>query len=203
MAWRFITVTSCDVRAHQPPEPRQLWTVTGMSFWVCGWVGYVLDKSQLELVSLGWSVSCPSPRTRPDGTAHHCFKLFHPRLRSQSKNRVSLPIHPSKGVWFSQLFVDITNFTNEETKGDFFKRLFTYLRERERVHGQGRGRQRGRERENPKQVSFTLLVHNPTWGLNPWAVKSRRELKSRVGCLTDRATQHPHPASPRPPPRDV
>ena len=45
-----------------------------------------------------------------------------------------------------------------------------------------------RGRENPKQ---TALSAEPDAGLHPTTLRSQSELKSRIGCLTDWATQVP------------
>ena len=58
-------------------------------------------------------------------------------------------------------------------------------RERERE----RERERGRERKS--QANSMLPAQSPVWGLIPWTVRSWPELKSRVGRLTDWATQVP------------
>ena len=65
--------------------------------------------------------------------------------------------------------------------------MFIYLfwREREQVStGEG---QRDWERES--QAGSMLSVWSQMWGFIPQTVRSWPELKTRVGCLIDRATQ--------------
>ena len=50
-----------------------------------------------------------------------------------------------------------------------------------------------RERETESQAGSIVPEWSPTWGLNPWTLSSWPETKSRVGCLTDWATQAPPP----------
>ena len=49
--------------------------------------------------------------------------------------------------------------------------------------------ERGRGRES--QAGSVLSAQSPTWGSNSWTVRSWPEPKSRVGHLTDWATQAP------------
>ena len=67
--------------------------------------------------------------------------------------------------------------------------MFVYFRESEWACGQGKGRERGRQKES--QAGSALSVETPTWGLNPRSVRSWPELKPRVRCLTNWATQAP------------
>ena len=69
------------------------------------------------------------------------------------------------------LFLNFLNF--------YFLKGFIYLR----VEGQ-----RNKERENPK---LTPHGTEPDAGLHPRTLRSRLELKSRVRCSTDWATQEP------------
>ena len=62
---------------------------------------------------------------------------------------------------------------------------FIYLRERASCGGAERGR--GRE----SQTGFTLLARSSKRGSNSRTVRSWPKRKSRVGCLTDWATQAP------------
>ena len=55
--------------------------------------------------------------------------------------------------------------------------------------GRGREKERERERQNPKQAPHP--VQSLTRGSISGAVRSRLEPKSRVKCVTDRATQAP------------
>ena len=55
----------------------------------------------------------------------------------------------------------------------------------------GRSRERERERETESQAGSALLVQGLMRGLNPRAMRSQPELRSRVGLLTDWATQGP------------
>ena len=71
----------------------------------------------------------------------------------------------------------------------WFSFLFFYfiLLKREREHGDG-GWHRERERESEAN---SILSTEPHLGLHPMALRSRPELKPRVGHLTDFATQAP------------
>ena len=55
----------------------------------------------------------------------------------------------------------------------------------------GGGRGAEREGERDYQAGSALSAQSPTWGLNPWTMRSWPELKPRVGYLTDWATQAP------------
>ena len=69
----------------------------------------------------------------------------------------------------------------------FFK-VFVYFWERETEHERGRGREGDR---NTKQAPGSeLSAQSPTWGPNPWTVRSWPEPKVRRS--TNRATQVPH-----------
>ena len=64
------------------------------------------------------------------------------------------------------------------------------------MSGEGAERERERERktQNPKQVPGSELpAQGPTQGLNSTNGEIRPEPKSRVGCLTNRATEAPLP----------
>ena len=89
------------------------------------------------------------------------------------------PHHPVSNSDFTKIYQDIFLF---------FLSLFIYF-EREGGSTWGKGRKRGREREF--QEGPTLSVQNPVWGSNSWTARSWPEPKSRVGCLTDWATQGP------------
>ena len=74
----------------------------------------------------------------------------------------------------------------------FFFNLFYFERETDRQtdRQQGRGRERRKERES--QAGSTLSAQSPMQGSNSWTMKSWPKPKSRVGCLTNWATQAPH-----------
>ena len=67
-----------------------------------------------------------------------------------------------------------------------FLLMFVYLFW-DRKQGRGRGRSRA------SQAGSALLEQSRLWVSIPLAVRSWPELKSRVRCLTDWATQAPHP----------
>ena len=70
-----------------------------------------------------------------------------------------------------------------------FKIIFlrSYLfRERKHMNGVGRDRERSRKSEADSMLSMELDL-----GLDLTTLRSWTELKPRVGCLTDRATQDP------------
>ena len=67
----------------------------------------------------------------------------------------------------------------------FFKRF--YLRESESVCKWKEGQ---RERETESQADSVLSLE-PSVGLNPRSLRSRPELKSKVGHLTEQITQAP------------
>ena len=71
----------------------------------------------------------------------------------------------------------------------FFLVVFIYFeREQERAkHGGGRGR----EGERESQAGSKLSTQSPTQGWHPQTVRSCPELKPKVGCLLNRATQVP------------
>ena len=69
----------------------------------------------------------------------------------------------------------------------FFKVYLFILWETETVWA--REGQRTRERES--QAGSTLSAYSQMWGLNSQTVRSCPELKPRVGCLTNWATQAP------------
>ena len=50
---------------------------------------------------------------------------------------------------------------------------------------------RGRGRERESQAGPMLSAQSPTWGSISWTTRSWPEPKSRIGCLTDWATQAP------------
>ena len=60
--------------------------------------------------------------------------------------------------------------------------IFEREREREREHKGGKGRESKEERES--QADSALSAHSPVWGSISGTLRSRPELKSRVGCLT-------------------
>ena len=70
----------------------------------------------------------------------------------------------------------------------FFLNAYLFiLRERESTHTGGAEREGDRE----SQAGSTLSSQSLMWGSNSWTERSWPELKSRVGHLTDRATQVP------------
>ena len=83
----------------------------------------------------------------------------------------------------SQYTVRRGNFTATGQTFFFFLKKDLFQREREREHG---GRGRGRENLNQ-----TLLSAEPDSGLDPMTLRSGPELKPRVRCLTNCATQAP------------
>lgn len=88
---------SCAVGRVSQPRVEPSCTGTRMS----KLVGCVLDYGELELVSLGWSVSCPSPR-------RHLMWLLTSVLNfytvSDLRMRILCLICCSKSVWLKQLF---------------------------------------------------------------------------------------------------
>ena len=69
----------------------------------------------------------------------------------------------------------------------FFFNVYLFLRERQSMSWEGAGRE---ETQNLKQASGSeLSSQSLTWGSNPWTMRSWPEVKSRVRCLTDWATQ--------------
>ena len=68
------------------------------------------------------------------------------------------------------------------------KKKFIYF-ERERPCMSEQVGEGQRERERESQAGSVLSVQSLTWGLIPQTMRSRPELKSRVRCLTNWATQ--------------
>ena len=70
-----------------------------------------------------------------------------------------------------------------------FFNVYLFIVDREIDRGQaGEGQ---RERETESQAGSVPSAQSPRWDLNPWTVTSWPELKPRVGCLTNWATQVP------------
>ena len=69
----------------------------------------------------------------------------------------------------------------------FWKVYLFILRVRLRVwEGEGQ-----REREKESQAGSAVSLQSPTWGSNPQTMRAWPQLKSRVRCLPDWATQAP------------
>ena len=69
------------------------------------------------------------------------------------------------------------------------RKIFIYFWDRERERESREGAEREGDREF--QADSKLLAQSPSRGLNPWIARSWPELKSKVRCLTDWATQVP------------